>query len=74
VSQQHRDMDERFGNQADRVAAEAREHSQKVIRQPESATRQGVTYARDHFFGRSAVESGQSVLTAALDRSINQDS
>jgi conjugative relaxase-like TrwC/TraI family protein len=74
VLQQHRDLAERFGNQADRVVAEAREHTQKVSREPELAARQGVTYARDHLFERSAVESGRSILTAALDRSMGEAS
>jgi conjugative relaxase-like TrwC/TraI family protein len=74
VLQQHRDLAERFGNQADRVVAEARERTQKVSREPELAARQGVTYARDHLFERSAVESGRSILTAALDRSMGEAS
>ena len=74
VLQQHRDLAERFGNQADRVVAEARERTQKVTREPELAAQQGVTYARDHLFERSAVESGRSILTAALDRSMGEAS
>ncbi|WP_263385935.1 MobF family relaxase [Granulicella arctica] len=74
VLQQHRELAERFGHQADRVVAEAREHTQKVSREPELAARQGVTYARDHLFERSAVESGRSILTAALDRSMGEAS
>ena len=30
------------------------------------------TYARDHLFERSAVESGRSILTAALDRGMGE--
>jgi hypothetical protein len=33
-----------------------------------------VTYAREHLFERSAVESGRSILTAALDRGMGESS
>jgi conjugative relaxase-like TrwC/TraI family protein len=74
VLRQHRELAERFGNQADRAVAEARQRMQEFTVErgqgPEQAARQGVTYARDHLFERSAVESGRSILTAALDRSM----
>ncbi len=76
VLRQHRDLAERFGNQADRVVAEAQQRMQKFTverdQAPELAARQGVTYARDHLFERSAVESGRSIMTAALDRSMGE--
>lgn len=34
--------------------------------------RMSVTYAREHLFERSAVESGRSILTAALDRGMGE--
>jgi len=75
VLRQHRELAERFGNQADRVVAEAQQRTQKVTverdQAPELAATQGVTYARDHLFERSAVESGRSIMTAALDRSMS---
>ena len=76
VLRQHRELAERFGNQADRAVAEARQRMQEVAVErgqvPELAARQGVTYAREHLFERSAVESGRSILTAALDRSMGE--
>jgi len=76
VLRQHRELAERFGNQADRVMAEVQQRTQKFTverdQAPELAARQGVTYARDHLFERSAVESGRSIMTAALDRSMGE--
>ena len=37
-------------------------------------TPMSVTYAREHLFERSAVESGRSILTAALDRGMGEAS
>ena len=70
VLRQHRELAERHGHQADRVVREAREHIQVERQAPERAAQVAVTYARDHLFERSAVESGRSILTAALDRSM----
>jgi len=40
--------------------------------EPEQATRQAVTYARDHVFERSAVEDRRDILEAALNRGMGQ--
>ena len=78
VLRQHRVLAGEHGHQAERVVAEARakrqvrtlERNQVPEQQPETAARQAVTYARDHLFERSAVESERSILMAALDRSM----
>ena len=70
VLRQHRELAEKHGHQADRVVREAREHMHEHQQVPERAAQTAVTYARDHLFERSAVESGRSILTAALDRSM----
>ncbi len=76
VLRQHQELAARYGNQAERVVAEARErtqeHSYHRSQASELAARQGVTYARDHLFERSAVESGRSIMTAALDRTMGE--
>ena len=72
VLRQHRELAARHGNQADRVVAQAREHAHERRQAPEKAAQTAVTYARDHLFERSAVESGRSILTAALDRAMGQ--
>ena len=40
--------------------------------EPEQATRQAVTYARDHVFERCAVEDRRDILEAALNRGMGQ--
>ena len=74
VLRQHKEMSAQYGNQAERVVAEARtqKHSQERGQAPESAARQGVTYARDHVFERTAVDSERTILTAAMDRSMGE--
>ncbi len=74
VLRQHKELAAQYGNQAERVVAEARtqKHSQECGQAPESAARQGVTYARDHVFERTAVDSERTILTAAMDRSMGE--
>ncbi len=74
VLRQHKELAGQYGNQAERVVAEARtqKHSQERGQTPESAARQGVTYARDHVFERTAVDSERTILTAAMDRSMGE--
>ena len=74
VIRKHRELAERYGNQASHVVAGARERTREMTRSPESAARQGVTYARDHLFERTAVASERSILTSALDRSMGEAS
>ncbi len=72
VLRQHRELAARHGHQADRVVAEARQQGQRHAHSPDKAAQVSVTYARDHLFERSAVESGRSIMTAALDRSMGE--
>ena len=44
----------------------------KCADEPEKIVQTAVTYARDHLFGRPAVESELAILTAALDRSMGE--
>ena len=76
VLRQHKDLAAQYGNQAERVVANALERTQKHDQErgqvPETAARQGVTYARDHVFERTAVENERTILSAALDRSMGE--
>src|SRR5208337_5120559 len=55
VLQRHHELAAQFGHQADRVVAQAREHGQYQMREPEMQAQRAVTWARDHVFERSAV-------------------
>ncbi len=68
VLQRHRELAAQFGHQADRVVAQAREHSLHRAESPEKAMQQAVTYARNHTFERSAVQDERSILQSVLDR------
>jgi conjugative relaxase-like TrwC/TraI family protein len=72
VLRQHRELAAQHGHQADRVVAEARQQTQQHANNPDKAAQVSVTYARDHLFERSAVESERSILTAALSRSMGE--
>jgi conjugative relaxase-like TrwC/TraI family protein len=72
VLRQHRELSAQYGHQSDRVVAEARQHGQHQASHPGKSAQVSVTYAREHLFERSAVESGRSILTAALDRGMGE--
>jgi conjugative relaxase-like TrwC/TraI family protein len=72
VLQRHRDLAARHGHQADRVVAQAREHRQHRMQQPEMRAQQAVTWARDHVFERSAVQDRRAILETALARSMGE--
>jgi conjugative relaxase-like TrwC/TraI family protein len=72
VLRQHRELAAQHGHQADKVVAEARQQGQQHAHSPDKAAQVSVTYARDHLFERSAVESGRSIMTAALSRSMGE--
>ena len=72
VRRQHRGLAAQYGNQAERVVAQAREQAHEQRQAPKKAAQTAVTYARDHLFERSAVESGRSILTSALNRSMGE--
>jgi conjugative relaxase-like TrwC/TraI family protein len=72
VLQRHRDLAAQYGNQADRVVAQAREHTQDHAPRSDKTEQQAVTYARNHVFERSAVQDERSILQAAISRSMAQ--
>ncbi|MGA2852425.1 MAG: MobF family relaxase [Terracidiphilus sp.] len=72
VLQRHRELAAEFGHQADRVVAQAREHTLHRAESPEKAMQQAVTYARNHTFERSAVQDERSILQSVLDRGMGK--
>ena len=72
VLQRHRELAAQFGHQADRVVAQAREHTLHRAESPEKAMQQAVTYARNHTFERSAVQDERSILQSVLDRGMGK--
>jgi conjugative relaxase-like TrwC/TraI family protein len=66
VLQRHRELAAQYGHQADRVVAQARQHGQYQIPEPEVQAKQAVTWARDHVFERSAVQDRRAILETAL--------
>jgi conjugative relaxase-like TrwC/TraI family protein len=73
VIERHRNLAAQYGHQADRVVAQAREHGQQQVREPDDkAAQQAVTYARDHLFERGAVRAQKDILAAALERGMGQ--
>jgi conjugative relaxase-like TrwC/TraI family protein len=72
VLRRHRELAARFGHQADRVVAQAREHAHHHAKQPEKTAQQAVAYARNHVFERSAVQDERAILQSMLDRGMGQ--
>jgi conjugative relaxase-like TrwC/TraI family protein len=72
VLQRHRELAAQHGHQADRVVAQAREHTQLHAPGSDKIEQQAVTYARNHVFERSAVQDERSILQAAISRSMAQ--
>ena len=76
VLQRHRELAAQYGNQADRVVAQAREYTQihapRSEKTEQQTERQALTYARNHVFERSAVQDERSILQAAISRSMAQ--
>jgi conjugative relaxase-like TrwC/TraI family protein len=72
VLQRHRELAAQYGHQADRVVAQARQHGQYQIPEPEVQAKQAVTWARDHVFERSAVQDRRAILEAALVRGMGE--
>ena len=68
----HRELAARFGHQADRVVAMAREHHH--VGSPEKTVQESVTYSRNHVFERSAVQDERAILKAAMERSMGHAS
>jgi conjugative relaxase-like TrwC/TraI family protein len=73
----HRQIADEFGNQADRVVAQAREHRKEQARErPETERRQqvreAVTFARDKGFEREAVVDERALYVDALRRGMGE--
>lgn len=68
----HRDLAAQYGNQADRVVAQARAHGQYQTREPEIGAQRAVTWARDHVFERAAVHERRAILESALARGMGE--
>src|ERR1700687_2268169 len=73
VLQRHRELAAHYGHQADRVVAQAREHVQCQMREPEMQAQRAVTWARDHVFERSAVQDRRAILETALARGMGEN-
>jgi len=72
VLRRHRELAAHYGNQADRVVAQARALGEYQRREPEIAAQRAVTWARDHVFERSAVEDRRAILESALARGMGE--
>ena len=72
VLQRHRELAAQYGHQADRVVAQARQHGQYHMPEPEVPAKQAVTWARDHVFERSAVKDRRAILETALVRGMGE--
>jgi ATP-dependent exoDNAse (exonuclease V) alpha subunit len=72
VLQRHRELAARYGHQADRVVAQARQQGQQRMQEVRAQAQSAVTWARDHVFERSAVQDGRAILETALARSMGQ--
>ncbi|WP_035351417.1 MobF family relaxase [Edaphobacter aggregans] len=71
----HRQVAAEFGNQADRVVAEARQRGHGEERTPEASqlrAREAVTYARDRSFEREAVTDERDIFRDALRRGMGE--
>jgi hypothetical protein len=72
VLRRHRDLAAQYGHQADRVVAQAREHRQQQMREPELQAQRAVTWAKAHVFERSAVQDRRVILETALARGMGE--
>lgn len=72
----HRQLAAQFGNQADRIVAEARERSrtmeQPLHGQAETRAREAVTFSRDRNFEREAVVDERLLMRDALRRAMGK--
>jgi hypothetical protein len=72
VLRRHRELAAEYGNQADRVVAQARQDGQQRMKEVKAQAQSAVTWARDHVFERSAVQDGRAILETALVRSMGE--
>jgi conjugative relaxase-like TrwC/TraI family protein len=72
VLRRHRELASQYGHQADHVVAQARQHGQHRVQDPEMRAQEAVTWARDHVFERSAVQDRRTILETALVRGMGE--
>lgn len=72
VLHRHRELAAQYGHQADRVVAQAREHRQYRMQDPEMHAQRAVTWARDHVFERAALQDRRAILETALARGMGE--
>jgi conjugative relaxase-like TrwC/TraI family protein len=72
VLRRHRELAAQYGHQAERVVAQARQHGQYQMLEPEVQAKQAMTWARDHVFERSAVQDRRAILETALVRGMGE--
>ncbi len=72
VLHRHRELAARYGYQADRVVAHARQHGHHRMQEGRAQAQSAVTWARDHVFERSAVQDRRAILESALARSMGE--
>jgi conjugative relaxase-like TrwC/TraI family protein len=72
VLQRHRELAAQYRHQADGVVAQARQHRQYQMPEPEVQAKRAVTWARDHVFERSAVQDRRAILETALVRGMGE--
>src|SRR6516164_3661657 len=72
VLQRHRELAAEYGNQADRVVAQARQHGHQRMQEVKVQAQSAVTWARDHVFERSAVQDSRTILETALARGMGE--
>jgi conjugative relaxase-like TrwC/TraI family protein len=76
VLERHRELAAQHGHQADRVVAQAREHTrehgQGEAHSPDQVAQRAVTYARDHLFERATVQDTRALLETALNRGMGE--
>lgn len=72
VLRRHRELAAQFGNQADRVVAQAQTRIQRQMQESGMSAQRAVTWARDHVFERSAVQDRRAILESALARGMGE--
>jgi ATP-dependent exoDNAse (exonuclease V) alpha subunit len=72
VLRRHRELAAQYGNQAERVMAQARNRVHQQQYPPDKFAKQAVTYARNHLFERSAVQDERTILQSVLNRGMGQ--
>ncbi len=74
VLEAHRTMAATFGNQPERIVAQARQRAQTQDRTPDQTTRarEAVTYARNSNFEREAVTDERTLMRDALRRGMGE--